>query len=459
MFDSIKSFVPKSMLKDFKPKDPTRDLGLYPILKADALFKLKRRKALVEKFPSQIGLTPELYKELCHQTLENFAEFVQSLPETRNGYYSYNGGVLDHGLERASIAVSLARSYHFRDDANKALTKEDKNALWVYAVFTAALLFDLGKVAVNQVITLCDKYGSDISIWSPVTGSMLKSNASHFKVEFEKENREDLKRRLTSLLAEKLIPPEGYQWIASDKDVLDAWLAMLNDDKRGRGSLINLIPIADAKAIEKFYQEIKAQLVGEELAFGLDKEELTDQEKELLEKQRKEKKAEAKEGVEEEKEVGLDEEFFDWLREGIEKGRLSVNEADSLIQIVNEEAALKYPEIINRFLSDKGIQDRTVQDVHKAITNSELTKRDFANRDVQQFKEVKQYGDNKSYLVVQNKFSLFKAEAGAIRTIDARAPVAELPMIMRVPAAAFYNVNALAQIIAPSASPGGPSGR
>jgi len=449
MFDSIRSFVPKSLAREKKPAE--REVGLYPILKAEALLSTDRRQAHLNKFPELMRFNPEDYKNLCLKTIHKFAEFVQSLPETRTGYYSYNGGVLDHGLERASIGVSLARSYHFKDD-KKVLDKSDQNALWIYAVFTAALFFDLGKIAVNQIITLCEKNGDEVARWNPLEGSMLNKGATHYKLDFEKENREDLRRRLTSLLAEKLLPAEGYQWIIGDKDVLDAWLAMLNDDKRGRGSLVNLIPIADAKAIEKYYQEIKAQLVGEELAFDLDKEEIKEEEKKPEEE--KEAELEAAEEIAEEKEKGLDEEFFEWLTEALESGKITVNLKDSLVQIINEEAALKYPEIINQFINDRNIQGKSVQEIHKAITESDRTKRDFNNSDVHKYQEVKQLGGQQNYLLLSNKNALFKAESGSPFLPDARAPSAELPMIMRVPAAAFYNPNILAQLSGgPSASP------
>ena len=69
--------------------------------------------------------------------------------------------------------------------------------------------------------------------WQAFEGSMLEQkNGDYYKYEFEKLNRDVLRKRITRILVRQLMPKKGFLWIASNKDVMAVWLAILDDDER-----------------------------------------------------------------------------------------------------------------------------------------------------------------------------------------------------------------------------------
>jgi len=48
------------------------------------------------------------------------------------------------------------------------------------------------------------------------------------------------------------MPAEGFQWISSDKAVLQIWLALLEGDRKRSGHFGLLLSSADALAIKQY---------------------------------------------------------------------------------------------------------------------------------------------------------------------------------------------------------------
>src|SRR5262249_27744283 len=137
------------MFKGTEPK-PSKDdvsvgdIGIYPILKAEKLFQEERRREWVDKLPDLLGVKTLKYKLYYLPALHNFAEFAQNLPTTRQGlYYSHLGGALDQAIERT---INVAESMNAFLGAQHEEESEERKLLWKYAVYTASLLFDVGKV-------------------------------------------------------------------------------------------------------------------------------------------------------------------------------------------------------------------------------------------------------------------------------------------------------------------------
>lgn len=248
MFKGMHNILNKMGQKqtDSLPPDPS----LYPILSAKDLLVTESRENILKKLPTLSAVSHNEYNLLYLKSLYNFAEFAQNLPETKSSYYSRFGGLLDHGLERSHLSLSLCHAYFLQ--SNDAEIKEitHQQALWIYAIFTASLLLDVGKVAVKQYISLCNEKGIFLKQWKPLEGLMTHHQlATHYKIDFEPENKERLRYLITPLLARQLLPVAGFNWIASDDDVLEAWLAILSDDQSGGGLLPMIIPLADALLI------------------------------------------------------------------------------------------------------------------------------------------------------------------------------------------------------------------
>lgn len=251
-------------VKNIATSKTQMDPELLPVLNFEQLFNHNKRQDILKSIRSLVSLPPLEYEAFYLKAMTHFAEFVQQLPETAHSYYSHPGGLLDHGLERAHVALSLSRSYLF--PTQTGITELTSiHELWLYAIFTAALLMDVGKIATKEAITLFDAEGKRLKQWQPSTGA-ISSQASYYKYEFLRENLDRLRMFYTPLLAQQILASTGFSetrssaftgfdWIASDPDVLEAWLAILNEDFSGGGHLLTIIPISQAQTIAHYFAE------------------------------------------------------------------------------------------------------------------------------------------------------------------------------------------------------------
>jgi integrating conjugative element relaxase (TIGR03760 family) len=222
----------------------------FEILAAPKLLSVENRSRLLADLPSLVCVRDRNFNVFYLKAIYNFAEFVQNLPETKSSFYSHEGGLLDHALDRAYRALILTRAYLLPAGA-LAETVSETEALWIYAVFTASLLLDVGKVPVRFTVHLCNQKGETLTQWRPYDGSMLNvENVSRYRYEFEVERNDRLRRLSTLILACDLLPKEGFAWLSSNKEILEAWLALFDEDQSGGGLLLQIIPLVDAQLIE-----------------------------------------------------------------------------------------------------------------------------------------------------------------------------------------------------------------
>ncbi|EKD74574.1 MAG: hypothetical protein ACD_44C00399G0004 [uncultured bacterium] len=255
----------KSQPPSTAQKNTIKEPELTPIYTGEELLATERRQQLLKILPSLSQLPPREYQSLYLKLVEFFAEFVQSLPETRHGYYPYAGGLLDHGLERAVRAVALSRNFMGSEEGD---TKEVllKQARLRYAIFSAALLYDLGKLATKLTVMITGRHNAPANLWCPYEGSML-GLGTHYQYVFEKENWDYLRVMITPLLARQLMKSagkkihkesfvtvsDGFIWIAQDKEILETWFAFFKEDSTQMNSVLSIIPLADAQTIANYF--------------------------------------------------------------------------------------------------------------------------------------------------------------------------------------------------------------
>ena len=334
MFKGLHQKLHKAAVKD-TPKHPHAN----PIDSAQTLLGFTKRQEHLKKIKSMLHLPPKLYDSLYLHAIERFAEFVQNLPETLQGIFGHSGGFLDHGLERTVRSLELVLSRFFPESKNFDDASSEQ-ALWIYAVFTASLLLDLGKLAVKYQITLCEKDGLTLKEWLPYSGSMV-SQAKYFKFTYIKENRDNLRKLVNPLLARQLLTEQddsstgdttigGFNWIASNPVVLEAWLSLLQGDTRNMSTYLQVIPLAEAQILDN----ARAAYISKNSIFNSGLFDPAGTEENITQPDLKAADA-----------------FENWLRDKLEKGALSVNEKDSLIHRA-EDALLISPELFDKFIQE-----------------------------------------------------------------------------------------------------------
>jgi hypothetical protein len=81
------------------------------------------------------------------------------------------------------------------------------------------------------------------------------SLGSYYDYSFEKESEITLRRRLNLLIARQLMPASGFAWIAGNPEALAVWLALLNEDYQGAGTLGAILIRADALALRRYFNQ------------------------------------------------------------------------------------------------------------------------------------------------------------------------------------------------------------
>ncbi len=322
----------KRRLKNIKANKNGQAPTIYPIKSAAELLNTKDKQGFVETIKSLMSLSSG-FNDFYYPVIEKFAEFVQTLPENQREFFGQPVEFLTLGLERASRTLSLCLAYFFPEKADfSTISKHD--ALWIYATFTAALFLDIGKIAVKYTVMLYHEKAYLLKRWDPYVSAML-GQGSYYQFDYSKENLNDLRYCVTPVLARQILDSatessseiSGFNWIATDPEVLVVWFALLagEEDRIPMTSFMSVIPRADIEIIENY---------------------------------RKEKKISAMDPA--------GEAFLQWLRKEIKEERIAINKNDKLRvtekeiifsislfqQFANSNPNYKHPEIIERQFVD-----------------------------------------------------------------------------------------------------------
>ena len=241
MFKRAASYPGIPNKKIFSPKPYRIRLPmLLPIESSKRLLQSPKISHVLPQLQKIVYTTDAQYQNLYLKSLENFAEFVQQLPSRRNFHFNHNGGMLLLGLLRAFQTLRLYREQ--TPIKSYARDKVPSNiALWSYALYTAALFLGVGEIYATYWVSLCDAHGEFKQRWQPKTGPMMQYDASHYRYSFEQETRDTIAHLDTLVVAEKLLPKEGLEWIASDKYVYELWSAILTGDNGRAGPFAGFI--------------------------------------------------------------------------------------------------------------------------------------------------------------------------------------------------------------------------
>lgn len=269
-----------------------------------------RRQELIKNINEHCFFDPSRFENLCLSLINNLANHCQSIPETSNSYFAMAGGLIDHALNRTEAALSLFRQYVVVDEKGD-LTEEQK--LWLYALFSAGILQGIGKLQMDYRIEVFDDNGQLIKECNPLLES-LASVGSYYLFEFLQEGEDDLRRRLNLLMARLLMPASGFTWIASNPQVLAVWLALLNEDARGAGTLGAILIRANALAIARYFNESMSKgLGGRGGRLGRMSTFVDSTPESIIEKERL---------------MGI--EFIKWMTTKLESGQIMINKAPLL---------------------------------------------------------------------------------------------------------------------------------
>lgn len=288
---------------------------LSPVLTASQILSDEKRKIVLHQLKTLCAFDNERYKAICETLVINITNHCQSLPETLNSYYARPAGIIDYALHRTETVLQLFMQSIVQKDETE-LTEIQQ--LWLYALYTASLLKDIGKLQIDYHVKVFDNHSHPIKNWNPLIENLISiGSLYHFEFMPDREDKIILRQRINLILAHQLMPSKGFAWIASHPNVLATWLALLSDDWRSAGTLGALLVRADAAAIQRYFNEYilpqshrksaRSGRIGTFVDSTLTPEALLAKEQML--------------GVE----------FIHWLTASLESGRLLINKAPLLI--------------------------------------------------------------------------------------------------------------------------------
>ncbi|MDC6711163.1 TraI domain-containing protein, partial [Leclercia adecarboxylata] len=107
------------------------------------------------------------------------AGLVQRLPASEGHHHAYPGGMRDHQLGIVAYALKLRQS-HLLPIGDSPEDQAAQSEAWTAAVAYAALLHDIGKVAVDLLVELADG-----SLWHPRHGPLHQSYRFRYREDRE----------------------------------------------------------------------------------------------------------------------------------------------------------------------------------------------------------------------------------------------------------------------------------
>lgn len=239
--------------KSIIAKKPIGFKNLDPIESFEVLLKDKKHQEALYQIKHHLAYQAGQYQKLASPLVANVAMYYQHMPET-SLYFSQRGGLLDNALYRTEAALTLMRQLMVQDEETGLPTENQK--VWLYALFSASLLQGIGKLYTEYQVNIHNSIGTLVKEWEPLLEDMA-TVGDYYRYQFVREDSdgETLRRHTTILLAQQLMPKAGLALLSAHPNIFRAWLALLEEDREGAGSLSAILDRGDAIARQKYLNE------------------------------------------------------------------------------------------------------------------------------------------------------------------------------------------------------------
>lgn len=219
------------------PLRPSSELTLP--LSAQTLLATPRRKHMLDQIWQRTSLSRSQFKILYLLPIKRYAALVQLLPASESHHHAYPGGMLDHGLEVVACALKLRQS-HLLPCGAAPETQAAQSEAWTAAVAYAALLHDLGKIAVDLHV----EYG-DGRLWHPWHGPLTHP----YRLRYRKDRQYRLHGAASGLIYPQILNTALLDWLSGFPELWSALLYLLAGHHEYAGELGALVMRADQASV------------------------------------------------------------------------------------------------------------------------------------------------------------------------------------------------------------------
>ncbi|WP_191488082.1 MobH family relaxase [Pseudomonas sp. FEN] len=230
------------LLKKVVDHEPTRKTGASDYLTpqtASELLSTPRRRKLLDHIWKHTSLSHRQFADLYLHPIERYAELVQQLPASENHHHAYPGGMLDHGLEIVAFALKIRQSHLLPMGASPE-TQAAQTEAWTATLAYAALLHDIGKIAVDVEVQL-----DNGAVWHPWHGPISRA----YRFRYLKGHPYRLHSAATGLLFRQVLPPSILDWLSTYPEPWSALVYALAGQYEHAGTLGELVSQADQASV------------------------------------------------------------------------------------------------------------------------------------------------------------------------------------------------------------------
>lgn len=208
---------------------------------ADELLNTPRRQKLLTYIWQRTSIPRVQFNQFYLEPIQRYATLVQQFPASESHHHAYLGGMLDHGLEVVAYALKLRQSYLLPVGS----TPEEQAAqeqVWSAAIAYAALLHDIGKIAVDLHV----EYENG-QIWSPWHG--VVTMPYRFKYNEHREYR--LHNASIGILYREIIDAKALDWLSQTPELWSLLLYALSGQTEHAGILGEIVKKADQASVSQ----------------------------------------------------------------------------------------------------------------------------------------------------------------------------------------------------------------
>lgn len=213
--------------------------GLIQPEKASVLLAPSRRQKLLEHIWQRTSLSRKQFDVLYRAPLEHYAELVQNFPASESHHHAYPGGMLDHGLEIVAYALKLRQSRLLPSGTTPEDQAEQSEA-WTAATAYAALLHDIGKIAVDLQVECADG-----RTWHPWHGPLREP----YRFRYNKDRDYRLHKAAAGILCPHLFGREIFDWLSGYHQVWASFVYVMAGQYEHAGTLGELVIQADRASV------------------------------------------------------------------------------------------------------------------------------------------------------------------------------------------------------------------
>lgn len=206
---------------------------------AAALLAAPRRQRLLEQIWQRTSLSREQFTALYQVPIARYAVLVQDFPASEAHHHAYPGGMLDHTLDVVAYALKLRQS-HLLPVAAPPETQAFQAEAWTAGIAYAALLHDIGKIAVDVHV----EYASG-ERWHPWHGALCRP----YRFRYREDRQYRLHGAAAGLVYAAILDASIMDWLSGFPDLWAALLYVLAGQLEHAGVLGEIVTQADQASV------------------------------------------------------------------------------------------------------------------------------------------------------------------------------------------------------------------